>query len=379
MVAYVAQYDFTEGSWSTVGTMGTGSGAIPGPVTAIATASGDTERFYASGVSAQDGSPYLCHWDGQSWETKTPALDLGSQVSQMVLVPLTSEHKAKGSMENDRMLMVMGNLRVPDSGNATAALYDGDTWHPYLTSISPEGSGSAASGIFYSIHNFDFEVISECFEFQRPLVRQRLNGFSYSFTEYLALGLIVLIALAISTGLIFLFVLLGLAIMFCMRRFKKPAPRPIVTTLLEKRPSSEFDETDSIRLRRLGAIQEAVFGSAAVASTSFANASKGQSPKEDFNNDSRSSFGYESTNQGHAPVNLGSTVPADTSFGAVTSPSHMGRPTTVKYNFIAEDPAELSVNEGDEVNVLEEAEDEQWWYVRDKSGREGVVPASYLW
>jgi hypothetical protein len=33
----------------------------------------------------------------------------------------------------------------------------------------------------------------------------------------------------------------------------------------------------------------------------------------------------------------------------------------------------------DKLWVLEEHEDEQWSYVRDADGREGVVPASYIW
>lgn len=156
----------------------------------------------------------------------------------------------------------------------------------------------------------------------------------------------------------------------------------------EKRASSDDGDSDSTRLRRLGAIQQAVFGSAAVASTSFANASKAQSPEELLDSP-RSSFGYDSTNHNHTNVGDttfgastapgGSTVPGSLMPGDSTAPSHMGRPTTVKYSFHAEDPAELSVTEGDRVNVLEEAEDEQWWYVRDAYGKEGVVPASYIW
>jgi hypothetical protein len=208
--------------------------------------------------------------------------------------------------------------------------------------------------------------------------------------DYLALGLIVLIAIAISTGLIFLLVLIGLLCLYWYRRHRKTeAPAPVVTTLMEKRPSSEFGDTDSIRLRRLGAIQEAVFGSAAVAATSFAAANKTASPR-DMTDDTRSSFGYDSTSQGHttnqehfpgqyAAAQRYAANQTSDSHNESTSPSHMGRPTTVKYTFMAEDPAELSVHEGDYVNVLEEAEDEQWWYVRDSQGREGVVPASYLW
>jgi hypothetical protein len=290
----------------------------------------------------------------------------------MVMVPLATEYSKSQMMENDRMLMVIGSLVLPNSGNSTAALYDGQEWIPYLTSVGRNGNGAGASGLFYSIHDFSFHTRRES-HFLQGLLLDHADFERVS--DYLALGLIVLIALAISTGLIFLFVLLGLLVLFWWRRHRKqPAPPPVVTTLMEKRPSSEFGDTDSLRLRRLGAIQQAVFGSSAVAATSFAAASKAQSPRDTANDDTRSSFGYDSTSQGHT---MG--VPTDVTHGEESSPSHMGRPTTVKYNFEAVDPAELTVCEGDNVNVLEEDESEQWWYVRDREGREGVVPASYLW
>jgi actin cytoskeleton-regulatory complex protein SLA1 len=48
----------------------------------------------------------------------------------------------------------------------------------------------------------------------------------------------------------------------------------------------------------------------------------------------------------------------------------------VLYDFDGEGDDELSVNEGDRVIVLDNADDD-WWKVR-KGGEEGVLPATYV-
>ena len=90
-----------------------------------------------------------------------PAPLSGTQVSSMVMVPLATEYSDSQMMEKDRMLMVVGSLVLPDSGNSTAALYDGQAWHPYLTSVGRDDNGAGASGLFYSIHDFSFHTRRE--------------------------------------------------------------------------------------------------------------------------------------------------------------------------------------------------------------------------
>ncbi|EOD52196.1 hypothetical protein GTA08_BOTSDO02519 [Neofusicoccum parvum] len=49
------------------------------------------------------------------------------------------------------------------------------------------------------------------------------------------------------------------------------------------------------------------------------------------------------------------------------------------YEFMAQGEDEVTVAEGDEVIVLDDAKSEEWWMVRRlKNGKEGVVPASYV-
>ena len=211
-----------------------------------------------------------------------------------------------------------------------------------------------------------------------------------SFSGYLALGLIVLIAIAISTGLVFLIALIGLLIMFCWRPRESSHPAP-AGALARKgsTSSSEYENTtagasEQDRLRKLGAIQAAIFGEKAAAAAGFltpetvARDAKyatlaGQRPRSQQSR--RSSCGETAAHSGTGnPVVLASPVQTDDS-----APTQMGRPTTVKYDVVGDDQRELSVKAGDHIHVVEEDEGEQWWFIRTQDGREGLVPAAYVW
>lgn len=54
------------------------------------------------------------------------------------------------------MLLAVGHLNVKSFGNASAALYDGSTWSPYLLTTQVDGQ----PGIIYQIiHTTDFNGI----------------------------------------------------------------------------------------------------------------------------------------------------------------------------------------------------------------------------
>lgn len=216
-----------------------------------------------------------------------------------------------------------------------------------------------------------------------------------SSAEYLALGLIVLIAIAISTGLVFLIALIGLLVMFCWRPRESSRPAPAGALARAKsNSSSEYEDTtagasEQDRMRRLGAIQAAIFGEKAAAAAGFIPSSTAsrdpnyatlvsRPPRESH---SRRSSVDETLEDGGIsnPVVLASPIQTNESAGDSSAPSHMGRPTTIKYPFVGEDSRELTVKAGEQIHVLEEDDGEQWWFVRTQDGREGVVPAAYVW
>ncbi|KAH8828412.1 cortical protein marker for cell polarity-domain-containing protein [Flagelloscypha sp. PMI_526] len=60
-------------------------------------------------------------------------------------------------------------------------------------------------------------------------------------------------------------------------------------------------------------------------------------------------------------------------------PEESGRPAHVRYSFDGTGEGELAISAGTELEVLDDR-DPAWWYARDvRTGREGVVPAAYLY
>jgi len=84
-------------------------------------------------------------------------------VQQLSFVPLSEAHDGNSVMEEDRMLMVSGALALEGQGTFSSALYDGNTWHPYVKSTGSDGSPGAVSGVFNSDNSFSFSIRRESF------------------------------------------------------------------------------------------------------------------------------------------------------------------------------------------------------------------------
>lgn len=141
----------------------------------------------AAAVSASDGSSsFLYFWDGQSWHSVgkyrtlvipqmqltlliDSTLDGNTEVSQLTMVPLQNTHDGNGVIEPDRVLMVSGTLSDSSFGNASSALFDGQTLIPYIVSTSDSGSPGSVSSLFHSFKNFSFNQRRACTSTFPPL------------------------------------------------------------------------------------------------------------------------------------------------------------------------------------------------------------------
>lgn len=85
-----------------------------------------------------------------------------TNISQLSLVPLQDTHSANSMIEQDRMLLVSGSLVSSSFGNASTALYDGQTFFPYITTSTSEGTAGLVSSLFTSISNFSFQQRRKC-------------------------------------------------------------------------------------------------------------------------------------------------------------------------------------------------------------------------
>src|SRR5437660_202936 len=91
-----------------------------------------------------------------SFIVSASTLESASTVAQLTMVPLQDTHDANGVIEPDRMLMVSGLLGTSSFGNASAALFDGQTMIPYIVSTSATGTPGTISSLFHSFSTFSF-------------------------------------------------------------------------------------------------------------------------------------------------------------------------------------------------------------------------------
>lgn len=325
-VAYVATYDFGNATWTNLG-------SLPGPALAVAVDNKNASSVYAAGYSTNGAEPYLQRWDGQTWSEQNSTLLPGSVVSQLAFVPLSSAHKANGPIENDRMLMVSGSLYLEDVGNATSALYDGAAMHPFLVGTTSAGSLGSASSLFWSNDSFSFNI-----------------------RHYLARGLVVLVAIAIATGLILLLVLIFLLIAcIAKRRDNSRAPKQE----MYEREGSDISSTHQNVFNNVqAALEQSLLGGGLAAGSGAAAAAASKNRRSD-----PSDYGAAGAYDDHEEDG-----------------DDEGRETTMRYDFDGPElqPGEMSMKAGQRVIVLDDVQSDEWWYARDPAtGREGVVPATY--
>ena len=315
-ISYVASYAFGNSTWTPLG-------SLPGPALAVAVDDKNATNVFAAGYSTSDGTPYLQQWDGKTWSEQNSTLLPGSLVQQLAFVPMSVEHTSAGSIEKDRMLMVSGDLVLENAGNATSALYDGAAMHPYLVGSSSSGAVGSGYQLFWSSPTFSFNV-----------------------HHFLARGLVVLVAIAIATGLILLLILVFFLIACLNRRRGRNKAPP--KDMFEKDRTSEISSTHQNVFNNVqAALEQSLLG----VGTAGAAANRVSDP---------------------------STY--DTAPGDEGDYGEEGRESTMRYDFDGPElqPGEMSMRQGQRVVILDDVQSDEWWYARDPAtGREGVIPATY--
>jgi hypothetical protein len=167
----------------------TGASALPGPITALAPADSSYDQFWAAGLATNNGSSYLSKYDNNAW-TAVSGLEAGTEIRGLQVLMLSDNHDSADLMPNNEVLMLTGSINVANFGNASAALFNGTTFQPFILTNRNDGSQGTLSRLF---------------------VENSSNLMSKS-GHHLALGLVVLVGLAISLALIFLIVVTGICI-----------------------------------------------------------------------------------------------------------------------------------------------------------------------
>ncbi|KIK97216.1 hypothetical protein PAXRUDRAFT_10306 [Paxillus rubicundulus Ve08.2h10] len=336
--ANVAQYSFANTTWTAIGN----PTAIPGPVTAVEVNNGNLSSIFAAGRTADGSLPFMVFWNGVSWSDIGSGLQENSNISQLLMVPLQNTHNSNSVIESDRMLMISGALSDTSFGLASSVLFDGQTFIPYIASVSAQGTMGYISSLFYSI-----------------------TSFSFSQQHFLATGVVILISIAIAAGVVFLLALVG-----------------ILWTLLSRRDDklvgyeNDDEDDDSVQHRPsslLEHINAATRTTILGTQSSFNNFSveKEETAREGGATEP-DPFGPDASNY------LRAETPSDAVVGTMAA-EEVSRPAHVRYGFDGTGEGELPLTVGIEIEVLDDR-DNAWWYARNpQTGQEGVVPASYLY
>lgn len=181
------------------------SASLPGPVTALSPANRQATEFWASG-QAEDGSAYLQRFNGKEWVPVNDMFEPGTEIRSIQVLQLSEDGKHDESPLIDRSqdLLILGQINVTDFGSASGVLFNGTTMIPFLLSTTAENTPGSLARVFV----------------ERP------DSFFDSSGKKLALGFIVLIALAIALALTFLLVVAGILLEWYRKKAKGYSPAP---------------------------------------------------------------------------------------------------------------------------------------------------------
>lgn len=134
----LATYDAKKARWTTLD--GAGSG-VPGPVTALSPANSDVSQFWVAGKST-NGSAFLMKYDGSKFITVGDVLGNQTIIRGLSVLQLKDSHASNDLVDRSMTLLITGELNLPSFGNASAALFNGTTFAPFILSTSGNGPGS---------------------------------------------------------------------------------------------------------------------------------------------------------------------------------------------------------------------------------------------
>jgi hypothetical protein len=146
----VATLNQKTSTWTALS--GASTSDITGTVTAFAPASEDISSFWLGGTST-NGSAFLLNYDGSKFQSAGSLFAKGTTIRGLEILPITQEHSSVSLLKNDQSLLIMGELVIPNFGNASAALYNGTAVTPFILSSKYNGEPGSMSQLFTEKQN----------------------------------------------------------------------------------------------------------------------------------------------------------------------------------------------------------------------------------
>lgn len=186
----VASYDAKKQTWSS----STSLSSVPGPVTAMTPGTDDASVLWISGT-ATNGSTYLININDDKLRAVGDVFGSSTDIRGLQVFEVSENHKSTDFLQDGQVLLVTGQLDLPDFGNASAALFNGTTFEPFvLTSTSDGGAGS----------------LSQLISSKTASLKGSGGGHSK--------GIVILVSLCAALGVLFLIILIGFIIDRVQRR-----------------------------------------------------------------------------------------------------------------------------------------------------------------
>lgn len=134
----LATYDIKASKWTA---LDGASSDVPGPVTALSPANNDASQFWVAGKSS-NSSAFLLKYDGSIFDSVGDELGAETTIRGLSMFQLSQKHKDNKLVDAGMVLLVTGQLNLPNFGNASAALFNGTNFTPFLLSTSGNDPGS---------------------------------------------------------------------------------------------------------------------------------------------------------------------------------------------------------------------------------------------
>lgn len=146
----MATYDTKSQTWSSF--EGASSSNIPGTVTAFTPGSEDVSKFWLAGNSSK-GSVFLINYDGSKFRSAGNLFDDGTIIHDLEVLPTSKHHSSTPFLDNDLILLITGQLLIPNFGSASAALFNGTVLSPFILTASSDGKPGSISRLFTENQN----------------------------------------------------------------------------------------------------------------------------------------------------------------------------------------------------------------------------------
>jgi hypothetical protein len=140
----IASYEPDSQKWTVISVP-----QLPGPVTAFAPATMDVSKWWAAGKN-DDGSIFLGQYDGQNYHPINDAFTSTTRIRGLQVLGMTEQHQPSDVLDRDQALLITGQIDLRGFGNASAVLYNGTSFTPFILTSKSDGQSGSLSQLFSS-------------------------------------------------------------------------------------------------------------------------------------------------------------------------------------------------------------------------------------